>query len=608
MKNHGFLRVCAVSPRVYLGDIARNTAQIIHSIQNTDAQILLFPELCITGSSLGDLCTQSIVLQRCLDALRCIRDASADLEKIIVVGLPLLLADRLYNTAAVLCGGNILGIAVKTLQNEDNRCFTAEIAETEVMLMEEAVPATAALLLDCETFRLGVCLDKNIDPALLQAAHIVLQPSTEVSLVDGHQKRSTRLAQYSEEGVCALVYANAGFGESTSYHVYDGYCAVYERGACLAETARFEREGNSLLCDVDIEALAYQKRRLRRRRSLEAALSWGFSPKTYGNLLRPLSPTPFLREDETYLEDMAAMQAHALLSRLKKIHCQKSVLGLSGGLDSSVCLLASYLAYQRASMEVQDILPITMPGFGTGNQTKSNAADLLQTLGLQAINIDISQSVRQHFQDIGHDETLLDVTYENAQARERTQILMDYANKIGGIVLGTGDMSEIALGFCTYNGDHMSMYSMNSGIPKTALKPYLLYLAKQISPACEAVCACIVGTPISPELLPVQDGELQQRSEGILGSYELHDFFLYHFIEDGYGREKMLFTAKQVFRGRYAEAEIQNTLDTFFRRFFNQQFKRNCTADGIGIYQVGLSPHSAWKMPSDVYDSLWRAE
>lgn len=555
-----------------------------------------------------DLFRQPVVLEKSREALLRLMEATKEIAKFVVVGLPMVFNRAVYNAAALLFQGKILGIAVKTeFTNSDSRCFASIAPDTVYFMGDEHITVERNLSVDLDEFRIGLSLNP-INTSLAKKVDILLQPALEAGDVDKHRNRAITLEALSHEKHCAIAYANAGFGESTSYASYDGYCAIYEDGACLAGSTRYSMGNNIAICDVDVLALQYKK-------SAQTALvedssfsydlpaAWA----SYDELKRPMKQHPFFREGEDYLSEIAAMQANALLTRLQKINCKTVVLGLSGGLDSSVCLLASYLAYQKASMDVQNIITITMPGFGTGKQTKNNASDLLESLGLSAINIDITASVRQHFADIGQDENVHDVTFENSQARERTQILMDYANKVNGIVLGTGDLSEAALGFCTYNGDHMSMYSMVAGIPKTVLRPYLLYLGKQISPECLAICERIVATPVSPELLPTSEGELQQKTEGILGSYDLHDFFLYHFIEDGYDKEKLLFVAKQVFAGKFPEEEVKRTLDIFFRRFFNHQFKRNCTADGVGIYSTGLSPHKAWRMPSDLYDSLWKS-
>lgn len=608
LKNYGFIRVASISPRVYLGDIEKNTQNILELVQSIEANILLFPELCLTGGSMEDLFRQPVVLEKSKEALLGLMDATKDIAKFIVVGLPMLFNRAVYNTAALLFQGKILGIAVKTeLSIVDSRCFSDIAPDIVYFMDDDHIPVETGLCLDLEDFRIGLSLNPA-NARLAKEVDILLQPAFDAASVDTYKNRAIALEALSREAHCAIAYANAGFGESTSYASFDGYCTVYEDGECLAVSSRYSPGHNIALCDVDMYSTQYKKSgqtALAKDSSISFDLpaAWG----SFTNLKRPMAQHPFFREGEAYLAEIAAMQANALLTRLQKINCKTVVLGLSGGLDSSVCLLASYLAYQKAGMDVQNIINITMPGFGTGKQTKSNADDLLESLGLTALNINITASVRQHFADIGQDENVHDITFENSQARERTQILMDYANKINGIVLGTGDLSETALGFCTYNGDHMSMYSMCTGIPKTVLRPYLLYLGKQISPACLEVCKRIVATPVSPELLPVSEGELQQKTEGILGSYDLHDFFLYHFIEDGYDKEKLLFVANQVFAGKFPEEEIKRTLDIFFRRFFSQQFKRNCTADGVSIYSTGLSPHKAWKMPSDLYDSLWKS-
>ena len=472
------------------------------------------------------------------------------------------------------------------------------------------------------TFAVEICEDlwTPIPPSsqyAVEGADIILNPSASNALVSKHSYRRELLRQQSGRLYAGYAYACAGFGESTSDLVFCGYTGVYENGKALAEGQRFSMEGGTAVADIDVQRLRYQRQRNgsfhqmpRREKPMRRVPIPALGLTDKQRLLRPINPLPFVpsgAEMDDHLEEIVRIQCTGLATRLTAIHCEHLVIGVSGGLDSTLALLVGVRAFDMLHLPRTGVHAITMPGMGTGRRTKSNADRLMEVLGVSASEIPIEKAVRQHFADIGQDESTHDVTYENAQARERTQILMDYANKVNGIVLGTGDMSESALGFSTYNGDHMSMYNVNCSVPKTLVKSLVRYLSEHdFEGAVREVCRDVIDTPISPELLPVANGELNQRTEDILGDYALHDFFLYHMLDSGSGPERLKAFAMQAFEGVYDEAKIDAQLATFLRRFFQQQFKRNCVPDGPKVGSISLSPRGDLRMPSDMSGALWR--
>ena len=625
-----FARVAAVSVPVHLGDVQANQAEIasrLGSLAKAGVQVALFPELCLTGYTLGDLLTHEPVQRAAFRAMKELAAQTRDMA--VVVGLPVNQRSRLFNCAAVLQGGEVKGIVPKTYLPNGNEFYETRWfvsgTQAEPLLEQDGVVCEFApnLLFDMGNFAFAVeiCEDlwTPIPPSCqyaIQGADVILNPSASNALVSKQAYRRELLRQQSGRLYAGYAYAGAGFGESTSDLVFCGYTGLFENGRALAEGERFCMEGGSAVADIDVQRLRYQRQRNGSFHQMTRDPETGLIPVPMESalpcrekLLRPIAPLPFVPQNDTSnLEEIANIQCFGLMSRLKAIHCERLVIGVSGGLDSTLALLVAARAFDRLGLPRAGIHAVTMPGMGTGARTKSNADEMMRLLGVTASEICIENAVRQHFADIGQDESVHDVTYENSQARERTQILMDLANKEGGIVLGTGDLSEAALGFCTYNGDHMSMYNVNCSVSKTLVKSLVRYLSETcFDGAMREVCADVISTPISPELLPVSDGELNQRTEDILGDYALHDFFLYHMMDSGSGVERLKALARQAFAGVYDDAKIDAQLSTFMRRFFTQQFKRNCMPDGPKVGSVSLSPRGDWRMPSDMASTLWRA-
>ena len=626
----GFARVAAVSPRVHLGDVAANEKEIataIHRLKTKGVQLAVFPELCLTGYTLGDLLLHPMVQKAAWEAV--LRLAGKTGSMAVVVGLPVNDHGRLYNCAAVLHDGRLAGLVPKTYLPNGNefyetRWFTGgEKTNSTIELGEDYALLSSHILFDMGEFTFGVELCEDlwtpIPPSsqlAIEGADIIVNPSASNALVSKHQYRRELIRQQSGRLFAGYAYAGAGFGESTSDLVFDGYTGIFENGRVLAEGQRFQMEGDCAIADIDVQRLRYQRQRngsfhqMPRSPQAYSVEPLDNLPDARLPLLRPIDPMPFVPsgpDAEERLNEIIQIQCTGLMSRLTAINCKNLVIGVSGGLDSTLALLIAVRSVDLLGLPRTGIHAITMPGMGTGARTKSNADKLMEAFGVSALEIPIGEAVALHFRDIGQDESVHDVTYENSQARERTQILMDYANKVGGIVLGTGDLSEAALGFCTYNGDHMSMYNVNCSVPKTLVKSLVKYLSvHQFGEAVGQVCQDVLDTPISPELLPVSEGELNQRTEDILGDYALHDFFLYHFMDSGAEPQKLQMLAEQAFQNVYDRQKIADQLNTFLRRFFTQQFKRNCVPDGPKVGSVSLSPRGDWRMPSDMSRVLWQ--
>ena len=628
--NHGFARIAAVSLRVRLGNVEENEVEILAAmkrLENQDVQAAVFPELSLTGYTLGDLLQHPLVQSRAFEAMERIAKATGAMA--VVVGLPLAVEGRLYNCAAVLQGGKVRGIVPKTYLAEgqeyyEARWFTSGAqASGAVRYGGGEAPFGPELLFDMGSFTFAVEICQDLwAPAppsgryAVAGAEVILNPSASNALVGKQEYRRQLLSQQSGRLYAGYAYASSGFGESTSDLVFCGYTGVYENGQALAEGRRFALEGDEAIADVDIQRLRYL--RLRSASFFHSAQQHP-SPllrvpmeknKEPGlPLRRKLEPLPFVpvgSHAAQRLTEIVQIQTMGLATRLAAIRCKDLVIGVSGGLDSTLALLVAVKTFDLLGLDRKGVHAITMPGMGTGKRTKTNADLLMEALGVSGREIPIEQAVMQHFADIGQDPAVHDVTFENSQARERTQILMDIANMVNGIVLGTGDMSELALGFCTYNGDHMSMYNVNASVPKTLVKELVRHLAETgFEQQVRQVCADILDTPISPELLPVQDGELNQRTEAILGDYALHDFFLYHMLSGGAQPPKLKLMARQAFAGVYDAARIDAQLSTFLRKFFTQQFKRNCVPDGPKVGSVGLSPRGDLRMPSDMSMGMW---
>ncbi len=633
MKNE-FCRVAAAVPQVKPGDVAANkdaVATLMDEAASKGASLVVFPELCLTGYTCADLLFQSPLLDAAESALVELAAHSARHPgAAFVVGLPVRLCGRLYNCAAVLAGGKVRGCVPKTfLPNAhefyESRWFASSLdagGAATVSLAGSEVPFGADLVFTdgSGTLSLGVEICEDMwsptPPSTrlaLGGANVIANPSASNELVGKTDYRRSLVVGHSARCHAAYVYAGSGFGESTTDAVFGGHAIISENGNMLAEGDRFLRGGHVVFADFDpgflegerIQSTAWRTAaRTACVRRVQLGMDAVPAPQP---LARPVDPHPFVPSDDAgrdaRCEEVLAIQSTGLATRLDAIKCGDVVIGLSGGLDSALALLVAVEAFDRLGLDRKGIHVLTMPGFGTTRRTKGNAELLAEGLGLAIETVDITETVRRHFADIGHDESRRDVTYENAQARIRTLVLMDRANQTGGIVVGTGDLSEIALGWCTYNGDHMSMYGVNSGVPKTLVRHVVRWYAERRAGAESSAGRAlldILATPVSPELLPAnEDGTIAQETEDRVGPYELHDFFLYHFIRRGATKSKIRLLAETAFSGAYDGATIGKWLDVFFRRFFMQQFKRNCCPDGPKVGSVGLSPRGDWRMPSD---------
>jgi NAD+ synthase (glutamine-hydrolysing) len=647
----GFVRVAVISPELRVADVDFNTQAIIRALQQAAGQgcrLVVFPELCITGYSCADLFYQSILLERAKAALDEIAKAAWQADCAAVVGLPLQVDAKLYNCAALTANGQVLGIAPKTYlptTNEfyEERWFTPGPLATQRALMlgryEEPVPFGVDLLFSAAnlpglTIGVEICEDLwAVQPPsgemALAGATVLLNLSASNELLGKVDYRRELIRQQSARCLAAYCYAGAGVGESTSDTVWAGHSLIAENGAILVETERFRFDAQMAIVDVDVQRLVHERLRnstfsaseaKRAYRTVRFDLPGDQSLRDSGNpqgleLIRPqLNRTPFVPVDPARraasCQEIFAIQAAGLARRLRHTGAQRVTIGISGGLDSTLALLVVAKAFDGLHLPRAGIVAITMPGFGTTGRTKSNAVALAEALSVTLRTIPITDAVRQHFRDIGHDESVHDVTYENAQARERTQILMGVANQIGGFVVGTGDLSELALGWLTYNGDHMSMYHVNAGVPKTLVRYLIEWVAEtEFSGPVAAVLHDIIATPITPELLPLgEGGELAQKTEDAIGPYELHDFFLYYVVRCQFAPRKVFVLARQAFGGAYDDATILRWLEVFYRRFFSQQFKRSAMPDGPKVGSVALSPRGDWRMPSDASAALWLAD
>ncbi|MBE5799434.1 MAG: NAD(+) synthase [Clostridiales bacterium] len=628
----GMIRTMAAVPRVHLANPKKNAEEISALLDIADqngVSLCVFPELSLTGYTCGDLFMQPSLLQAALEALD--KLANRETKTAFIVGLPLDIQGRLYNCAAIVHHHNVYVAAKTHIPDDGGFCERRWFSSGETIRYFDEVPGLHAesfllphnQLIDCGEFMLGVeiCEDfwvPNPPSAELatRGATIIANLSASNALAGKHASRCEALRAHSARCMCGYVYASAGYGESTTDMVFSGHAGIYENGDLLAENERFLRTSSYAIADIDTERLAYKRRA--RPSFWQQLAPDDYSPMpavipasvSAAPLMRPLSTLPFLPEDhqDEFLLDALNIQATGLIRRMEQIRTQKLVVGVSGGLDSTLALLSAAYAYDLAGWDKRGIVGITMPGFGTGTRTKGNAEKLMELIGCTMLTIPIGPAVTQHFADIGHSADVHDVCYENSQARERTQIIMDYANKIGGLVLGTGDLSEVALGWCTYNGDHMSMYNLNGSVPKTLMRSMVAYAARLLGDNIVPVAQDILDTPVSPELIPGKNGEIAQKTEETLGAYELHDFFLWHMMDAGAGPKKLYAMACQAFDGQHEHAAILAALRTFVRRFFTQQFKRSAMPDGPKVTPVSLSPRGDWHMPSDAQMQLWLDE
>ncbi len=630
---HGFIKVAAISPKIKVADPAYNAGVIVEKMKEAygkGAKILVFPELCITGYTCGDLFLQEILLEEAKRQLSVIAEATQDMDALVMVGLPVEREGRLYNVAAVLHQGSVLGMVPKSnlpMYGEfyEGRHFTeGNTVPVSYDFEGEEVPFGRNLLFECTSMPglvIGCELCEDLwvaDPPstthALMGATVIANLSASNETIGKDEYRRMLVKSTSGRLLCGYIYASAGEGESTQDLVFGGHNLIAENGSLLGEAKRFC--GETVYGDLDIRRILSERRRMgtfgKKKEDTYVTVTFRLSVKET-RLERVFVPMPFVPQDvqtrEKRCEEILSIQSMGLKKRMEHTNAKTAVIGISGGLDSTLALLVTARAFDLLGLDRKGIKAVTMPCFGTTDRTYENACKMSKILGAELIEVDIREAVTIHFRDIGQDMECHDVTYENGQARERTQVLMDIANKKGGMVIGTGDMSELALGWATYNGDHMSMYGVNASVPKTLVRHLVRYYADTCGEeALKAVLCDVLDTPVSPELLPPVDGVIAQKTEDLVGPYELHDFFLYHMLRSGYPPEKIYRIAKSSFAGVYEEEVIKKWLKIFIRRFFNQQFKRSCLPDGPKVGSVAVSPRGDLRMPSDASASLWLAE
>lgn len=636
--NYGFVKVAAAVPRVKVADCKFNSERLeglITIAEGKGVQILTFPEMCITGYTCGDLFAQQLLLEQAEMALIQILNSTRQLDIISILGMPVVVNSTVINAAVVIQKGKILGVVPKTyLPNYkefyEQRWFTSalQVSENSVRLCGQIVPMGNNLLFETAetTFGIEICEDlwATVPPSsslALQGAEIIFNLSADDEGIGKHNYLCSLISQQSARCISGYVFSSSGFGESTTDVVFAGNGLIYENGYLLARSERFYMEEQLIINEIDVECIRAERRVNTTFAANKAncpgkeavRISTEFVNSKDLNLTRTFNPHPFVpqgSELNSRCEEIFSIQIAGLAQRLLHTGAKTAVIGISGGLDSTLALLVCVKTFDKLGLSRKDILGITMPGFGTTDRTYHNAIDLMNSLGVSIREISIREACIQHFKDIGHDLNIHDVTYENSQARERTQILMDIANQTWGMVIGTGDLSELALGWATYNGDHMSMYGVNAGIPKTLVKHLVQWVAENgMDETSKATLLDIVDTPISPELIPAdENGEIKQKTEDLVGPYELHDFFLYYFLRFGFRPSKIYFLAQTAFSGVYDDETIKKWLQTFFRRFFNQQFKRSCLPDGPKVGSISISPRGDWRMPSDASSAAWLKE
>ena len=635
---HGFIKTAAVTPKVQVADPEGNAREIIRLAKEAagnGAKIIVFPELCITGYTCGDLFLQELLLESAKEALLQIIRETRELDALIFAGLPWEKEGKLYNVAAVFQGGKLLGLVPKTCipnygEFYELRHFARGNQEADAVWTDSGdgerdyIPFGTRLLFTCEEMpRLAVaaeiCEDVWVpDPPsihhALAGATVIVNCSASDETTGKDAYREALISGQSARLVCGYIYANAGEGESSQDLVFGGHNLIAENGKILSRSARFKNE--TIYADLDIARIVGERRRMTTFFSRTDAVytEIGFHlNKEETKLSRFIDPAPFVPDDsqdrQKRCEEIFAIQYMGLKKRLEHTCSRTAVVGISGGLDYTLALLVAVRAFDSLGLPRKGILGVTMPCFGTTDRTYRNACELVRKLGGTLREVDIREAVTTHFRDIGHDPEVHDVTYENSQARERTQVLMDLANQSGGLVIGTGDMSELALGWATYNGDHMSMYGVNAGVPKTLVRHLVRYYADTCGdPELAATLLDVLDTPVSPELLPPKDGVIAQKTEDLVGPYELHDFFLYYVLRFGFTPSKIYRLARLAFAGVYGDDTILKWLKTFYRRFFTQQFKRSCLPDGPKVGSVAVSPRGDLRMPSDASAAIWLKE
>ncbi len=632
MKKYGFVRVASCVPELKVADVTFNVEEIIRNIKEADAKevaVIVFPELSVTGYTCSDLFFQEELLSSSKEGIKRILEETKDLDIVSIVGVPVGIRNQLFNCGMVIHKGHILGIVPKTYipnYNEfyEKRWFATslDLMDTEINYLDEIVPiGTDLLFQDKEniqmSFGIEICEDlwSIVPPSndlALNGANMIFNLSSSNELIGKYDYRKNLVKGQSSKLICGYIYTSSGINESTTDVVFSGHAMIAENGQILKESNRFQFESELIIEDIDIQKINNLR--------MKDISYMGVKPskkvrnvvldiRDSKDIIRQYEGNPFVPKNEAKrnerCHEIFQIQACGLAKRLKHIGTNKTVIGISGGLDSTLAFLVIVEAYKKLGIDTKNITAITMPGFGTTSRTLENSKKLMEAYHVDIQEIPIVEASLLHMRDIRHDPEIHDVTYENVQARERTQILMDVANKIGGIVVGTGDLSELALGWCTYNGDHMSMYAVNTSIPKTLVKYLVRYVADTNSEVKE-ILYDILDTPISPELLPpTKDGKIKQKTEDKVGPYELHDFFLYHFFRYGATPDKLMLLATKTFEGKYDSETIEKWLTVFLKRFFSQQFKRSCLPDGPKVGTVSLSPRGDLRMPSDASCHEW---
>lgn len=637
--NYGFVKVAAAVPHVQVADCFYNIQQmegLMRQASDKGVQIIAFPEMSVTAYTCLDLFAQQTLLKNAEQALLKLVSDTADLNILTIAGAPLVTENRLINAAIAFQSGKILGVVPKTYipnykEFQEQRWFTSatELRDKTVSIGDRTYPLGSHLLFTAGQVKVGIEICEDlwvpVPPSSLLAmegANILVNISASNELIGKHHYLRSLICQQSARCMAGYVYASAGFGESSTDLVFAGNGIIAENGTLLEESPRFTMQEQLVISEIDIE-------NLQNDRQVNTSFMHGASTLLASEtitipfalsensgqpvLTRSVDPHPFTPSGDALkerCEEIFQIQVAGLAKRIVHTHSRTAVVGISGGLDSTLALLVTVMTFDALNIPRNQILGITMPGFGTTDRTYTNACDLIRSLGVTLKEISIKDACLQHFKDISHNPSVHDVTYENSQARERTQILMDVANQENGLVIGTGDLSELALGWATYNGDHMSMYGVNGSIPKTLVRYLVEWVAhNRVDEASRATLLDIVDTPISPELIPAdENGNIKQKTEDLVGPYELHDFFLYHFLRFGSSPAKIYFLAQQAFGGSYDKETIRKWLHTFFRRFFQQQFKRSCLPDGPKVGSVSLSPRGDWRMPSDAMATLWLKE
>lgn len=634
--DYHFLKVCAATPKLAVADCTYNTEQIIKCIEDSDsnaASVIVFPELCVTGYTCADLFLQTTLLDEAERCVGKIVDSTINREQLVVIGAPIGHEGRLFNVAIVICKGKILGIVPKMyLPNYsefyEKRWFHSGVGlgQLETTYAGQTVPFSSNLLFKAKNipyFTLGIEICEDLWVSLppstlhtLKGATIIVNPSASNEIVGKTQYRRDLISSQSARTMSGYIYTSSGIGESTTDVVFSGHKLIYENGYIISESETFERDNALLYGIIDLERL--YKERLKNNHVQPEVLqsvvykniTFDIKPEAF-TYNRFVDPKPFVPDNEAVRKERCKaifdIQANGLARRMAHTKAQSYVLGISGGLDSTLALLVCVKAAELIGMDRKSIVGVTMPGFGTTDRTYNNAINLMKLLGITTKEISIVESATQHLKDIEHDLNTHDVTYENAQARERTQILMDLSNKYNGLVIGTGDLSELALGWATYNGDHMSMYAVNASIPKTLVRYLIDYVAHYESePLVQEILFDVLDTPVSPELLPPdKEGNIAQKTEDLVGPYELHDFYLFQMLRYGYRPSKIYFLAQQAFKDVYDHETLLKWLKVFYRRFFNQQFKRSCLPDGPKVGSICVSPRGDLRMPSDAQSRIW---